>query len=131
MDQIDASKVSARYIFGSKIYGTASPDSDTDLVIVLTEGTIKPFSKFEDGDYHYQVYTHEEWMYKVVNHDIQALECIFYENQWEVTQNYPYHEHFKLDLNRLRESISTIANNSWVKGKKKLIVSGDYDKKQE
>ncbi len=34
---------------------------------------------------------------------------------------------FKLDKTKLRVAISTIVSNSWVKGKKKLIVQGDYD----
>ena len=34
-----------------------------------------------------------------------------------------------IDRQKLRMSISTIASNSWVKGKKKLLVSGDYDVK--
>jgi hypothetical protein len=34
---------------------------------------------------------------------------------------------FVFDKSKLRTSISTISNNSWVKGKKKLTVAGDYD----
>jgi hypothetical protein len=34
-----------------------------------------------------------------------------------------------LDLGKLRKSISTISNHSWVKGYKKLTILSDYDKK--
>lgn len=119
---------SALYLYGSRVYGTDSEDSDYDFILVLPKGAIKYTSLHSVVDYHYQIYTHDEWLYKIHNHDICALECIF-SPDFNYENNYNYLQHFTLDLHKLRESISTIANNSWVKGKKKLIISGDYDKK--
>jgi predicted nucleotidyltransferase len=130
ISELNKVEYNARYLFGSRVYGTASIDSDYDIIEILPENVIKDTSLRMEGDFHYQIYTHAEWLSKIENHDISALECIFLPTDDPKYPNiYDYRKHFRLNLNRLRESISTIANNSWVKGKKKLIISGDYDKK--
>lgn len=116
--------------FGSRVYGTEREDSDHDFVAVLKKGIQKTDSILNFGDYHYQVYTHEEFVAKIEAHDIQALECIFLPKDMRLKfrSTLDYSIFYTLNLNKLRESISTISNNSWVKCKKKLIISGDYDK---
>ena len=121
------------YLFGSRVYGTNTVDSDYDYVIVLKEGVTigrdKPLAKLNAHNYHYQLYTNTEFTYKIINHDIMTLECIFNseDNMWKSENELI--KHFILNKNKLRESISTISSNSYVKAKKKLIISGDYDKK--
>lgn len=116
--------------FGSRVYGTEREDSDHDFVAVLKKGIQKKDSILNFGEYHYQVYTYEEFVAKIEAHDIQTLECIFLpKDKWlKFRSTVDYSIFYKLNLNKLRESISTISNNSWVKCKKKLIISGDYDK---
>lgn len=113
------------FLFGSRVYGTHDENSDWDYVVVLPPGDIKTESHYNDGRVHYQIYSYDEFMLKINAHDIMALECISLDHHVSkqlITK-------FTLNKNVLRESISTIANNSWVKAKKKLTVSGDYDKK--
>lgn len=111
------------YPYGSRVYGTFRSDSDFDYVVVLNPNEIKQQSLYSIGIKHFQVYSHAEFMLKIENHDIMALECISLNHPGDTNIEY-----FTLNKNKLRESISTICNNSWVKGKKKLTVSGDYDK---
>lgn len=115
--------------FGSRVYGTFREDSDFDFIAVLKQGVSKTQSTINFQEYHYQIYTYDEFVFKIKSHDIQALECIFLSKD---KLKKPYGENFQnkfeLNLNKLRESISTITNNSWVKCKKKLIISDDYDK---
>lgn len=120
---------SALYLFGSRLYGTATKDSDYDYILILPQGVAKTDSLVIDGEHHYQVYTENEWIYKISNHDIAALECLSIPEDPASQNPEDYSVYFNLNLNKLRESISTISNNSWVKAKKKLIISGDYDKK--
>lgn len=114
--------------YGSRVYGTYSVDSDYDNIAVLNEGVLKNTSILNYGEYHYQVYTYEEFLYKIKNHDIMALECILIHGLGRKHNKVDFTKYFELDLGKLRSSISTISSHSYVKGEKKLIVSGDYDK---
>ena len=118
-------------MYGSRLYGTSSEDSDYDFVAVLRNGVSKKTPIIIRGDFNVSLYTENEFKLKIENHDIVALEVLFGRNN-KFNEGYYskyYKSLFKLDLNKLRESISTITSHSWIKGKKKLIVSGDYDKK--
>lgn len=117
------------YPFGSRVYGTHSESSDFDYVVVMRPGTLRAEPTYTKDEHHYQVYSCEEFLAKVNSHDIQALECICLpKSMWGKKNGYNWIKEFKLDKSKLRESISTTANHSWVKGKKKLIISADYDK---
>lgn len=115
------------YQFGSRVYGNNTEESDYDYVFICKE--------YKDyDDINIQVFTIESFKNSLNNHDIVALECLFLSNWYK--DKYLWHDHqilsfgvFKqLDKQKLRTSISTITSNSWVKGKKKLIVANDYDK---
>lgn len=107
------------YQIGSQVYGTATPESDTDLILVVKDW-------FDSKDIDVHVYTIEQFEMSLKLHDIQALECVCVDKQFIHKENHKF-EIPTINLNQLRKSISTICNNSWVKGKKKLIISGDYD----
>ncbi len=53
------------------------------------------------------------------------LECYFLSKELVILEKHKFT--FNLNKEKLRISISTITSNSWVKGKKKLTVMGDYD----
>jgi hypothetical protein len=57
--------------------------------------------------------------------DICALECYFLPENSGQIENHKFT--FKLDKQKLRAQISKVANNSWVKGKKRLTITADYD----
>jgi hypothetical protein len=107
------------YRFGSHVYGTNNEKSDKDFILVTT--TDKP--EQTNPDIH--IYTHIEFQQMLDSHDIQALECYF--SDFATIQN-KQDFNFELDRGKLRVSISTVSNGSWVKGKKKLTVMYDYDK---
>ncbi len=106
------------YPFGSRVYGSHTSDSDFDYILVVKD-------YFDSNDINIHVYTVSQFQLKLDNHDIQILECIYLPKKLQIKENYIFIHN--LDRQKLRASISTIASNSWVKGKKKLIISGDYD----
>lgn len=113
--------VCAIYPLGSRVYGTYTEDSDYDYILVCWE-------YFESNDINVHVYTVNQYKQALANHEIQALECYFMSEDLIVKlEDIRHQEGFVLDKSKLRTSISTISSNSWVKGKKKLIVAGDYD----
>ena len=107
------------YAFGSTVYSSQTEFSDEDYIIVTDEKVIS-----NDINKHY--YTITEFQRLLDNHDIQMLECYFLPNKFKIKETHQFI--FTLDKHKLRTSISTISSNSWVKGKKKLIVQGDYNK---
>lgn len=120
------------FAYGSRVYGTNDEYSDRDYICIIKEEidelTNKSQLNFEDGDITF--YTEEFFKELLVNHEISAIECVYEkllvfnpEKQNEL-KNY-FKDNF--NLNKLRESFSRKASNSWVKGKKKIIVEKDYN----
>lgn len=107
------------YMFGSKVYGSDTPESDTDYIVIAEE-----FFDSKNTDIH--VYTVENFKSLLVRHDIQALECVCLDRKFILKEMIKF-DIPVIDKSKLRVSISTIASNSWVKGKKKLTVTGDYN----
>jgi hypothetical protein len=106
------------YQFGSFVYGSNHANSDRDYIIVAKK-------YFESKDINTHIFTIESFQSLLNECDIQMLECFFSPEEFILKKTHDFK--FVLDKRKLRTSISTIASNSFVKGKKKLIVTGDYD----
>lgn len=106
------------YPLGSRVYGSFNERSDYDYILVADE-------MFDSKNVNVHVYTKEAFQLALDNHDIQVLECVHLLDQYKIKEEVKFT--YTLDKFKLRPSISTIANNSYVKAKKKLIISGDYD----
>ena len=118
---IDNDNVVIIYPLGSRVYGSHTKESDYDYILICHKF-------FDSKDINVHVYTIEQYLQALSNHEIQALECYFIDDNLIVKYlDNTFDSFLKLDLSKLRTSISTISSNSYVKGKKKLIISGDYD----
>lgn len=102
------------FVYGSTIYGSNDEKSDIDTFVV---GGSENFINCE-------IKNINDFQRLLDEQDIQAIE-IYSSN----IENEVFTDLFKYEVNKdkLRTSISTITSNSWVKGKKKLTVMGDYD----
>lgn len=125
-DLIDDPNVLNIYPFGSRVYGTHGEKSDFDYICV-TNDKLKDSLLVDEQHNHYHMFalTEFDWLLSIC--DIQALECNYLPSE-KIIKHGCYFPRIKPALHQLRISISTITSNSWVKGKKKLIVTGDYDK---
>jgi len=115
---IENSNIINAYHFGSRVYGSDTINSDYDYVLVVDEFFVAP-------DKNICVYTIHQFQTLLNNCDIQILECFFIPNKFIVKEKHRFC--LNLDKQKLRTSISTIASNSYVKGKKKVTVMNDYD----
>lgn len=108
------------YRFGSIVYGSYDYDydSDEDYIVVADKW-------FDSMNLNVHVFTVNDFQRLLNNGEIQMLECYFVDPKFVLKQEHTFT--LNLDLFKLRTSISTITSNSWVKGKKKLTVMGDYD----
>ncbi len=113
------------YPFGSQIYGTNTKNSDKDYIAVCKELPLEG-SLYDKDNVCVHYLTVNNYQNLLDQNEIQALECHFLPKSKVIKQTMA----FDLVINKenLRRSISTISSNSWVKGKKKLIIQGDYDK---
>lgn len=108
---------------------TASDGSRYNGYIDL-DGDLVVGSKLPDIQCDYEFVTESTFLQMIDNNDIVALEAIFVPNgMWFglTEKHFEYQNRFKLDLWKLRECVSSICSNSWVKCKKKLTVEKDYN----
>ncbi len=117
-DLINDKNVVNIYKFGSYVYGTNNAHSDEDYIIVCEEW-------FDTNNNDIHCYTIQQFQNLLDNCDVQMLECYFLSKEFIILEKHQFT--FNLNKEKLRISISTITSNSWVKGKKKLTVMGDYD----
>lgn len=126
----DFNNVLAVYPYGSRVYGTATKNSDYDYVVLIKKKTQEQYS---DSLININFYTPEEHQRRLNEHEISALECYFLPQHMVLFDSvHPLNRHnpgynFELNLSVLRKSISAKSSNSWVKAKKKLTVKKDYD----
>lgn len=111
---LNAGHIISIYPFGSVVYGTSTPESDIDYILVVGPD-FKYKGEYKDGNNDFNIYTEEEWKEKANRFDVDYLESINGELSPE-----------ELDYDKIRASISHTASNSWVKGKKKLTIEKDY-----
>lgn len=110
------------FLYGSRVYGNYTEKSDSDFIVVVKN---RDNEQFSDNRININFYTQESHQQRLDEHEISALETYFL-NEWDVLRAGPKYN-FKLDLAKLRHSLSKKSSNSWVKCKKKLTVPEDYD----
>lgn len=110
------------YIFGSRLYKCHAATADFDMVVITPDLT------FEVGytsgiEANLSLYSIADFKQKIAEHDIVALECLFAPHDKILKRDMDFD--FKLDLSKLRKSLSAKASHSWVKAKKKFDVEHD------
>lgn len=115
---VDESIIKA-YKYGSRVYGCNTETSDYDYVIIV-ESDKDLYYSVTLPNLNMTVYSESEFIKRIKDHHITALECIFQE------KNDPYQKYFELDKSKLRRSVSATSSNSFVKCKKKLKEDDFY-----
>lgn len=116
-NQIDE-RVLKHYKYGSRVYGCNNKNSDYDYIFIVESDNDELYYSVELPNVNMTVYSEAKFIKLIEQHHISALECIFQD------ENDEYLKYFKLDLEKLRRSISGVSSNSFVKCKKK-IKQGD------
>lgn len=115
------------YLFGSTVYGTRNINSDNDYIIICKKlpetGTLENIG---NNTFHYHTVGNFNQLLSL--NEIQILECLFLPEKYILKRRIIFKTASYINKENLRRSVSTISSNSWVKGKKKLIIQGDYDK---
>lgn len=113
--------------FGSIIYGTETPKSDIDYIVIVTDDYEMIDRQIKTDKEDFSFYRESEWLTMIENYEIRCLETEFccWTHDW--VKGNPYYCYMSLDYDKVRKSISKTASNSWVKCKKKYTVEKDYD----
>ena len=129
---------------GSVVYGTISPTSDVDHIIIVPD-TYKDFlNQFEGGVFEYKdtisesgkeldcAYIAESrWIQMIEECDVAAMEGVFTPEDnilFDKGNKFDeYKSHFNLDKWKVRQKFSGTASNSWAKAHKKMTVEKDLD----
>jgi predicted nucleotidyltransferase len=106
------------YIFGSRIYGTETSESDYDILIIAK--TPWPERELKIDNYNIHILSMDRFMEGLKQHNIRNIECLFSPLKF-IKEGINY----EVNIKGLRHSISHTTSNSWVKAKKK-IEQGDY-----
>lgn len=109
----------AIYEYGSKVYGTATSHSDDDYIYVVEGEDEFDYNITGVADTDIIVYSKALFIKKIKEHHISILECIFQKD------DDPFQQYFEYDSSKLRHAISSVASNSFCKGKKKF-KDGEY-----
>ena len=121
---IHSSRIFNVYIFGSRVYGNNSKESDWDIIMVANNSVDS--TEIRNGLFNIHVYTPDKFKKDLDWHRINNLECIFAPDSAILKEEINYRNDFKLDISKLRHATSHISSNSWVKAKKKITVSDEY-----
>lgn len=116
-------KIPAIFPYGSYVYGTASPTSDRDFILICQEGEFQDEFAVEKNNFSIHLYNPSTFQNHLNQHKISALECCFLPKHLILKENITFS--FNLKLDTLRRSISEKSSHSWVKAKKKFEVEKD------
>lgn len=108
------------YQYGSIVYGSHTPDSDSDYIVVVDSDEPLLYYSVREDDSDYTIYSPSYFIKKIKEHNISILECIFQ------SEDDPFVKHFTYNPENLRRSISAISSNSFVKCKKKIRDGEPY-----
>lgn len=127
MDLLDKTKkilnlqdkdIKALYLYGSRVYGTDSYNSDYDLLLVTD--TLKSNTEYRNGLFNITTLSSQDFFNQLDEMKIKILECIFSPEKFKIKENIKYN--FLLNREKLRTEISQKSSNSFVKAKKKIIL---------
>lgn len=121
---------------GSNVYGTADEQSDMDFIMVVPDSFALESEIIEyvlDNDVKsndFQIMNEWKWIELINNHDIVAIEGLYIPDSKVIVGDMNcYRKLFHLNPWKLRQSLSKVSSNSWVKCRKKLTIEKDYNLK--
>ena len=111
------------YLFGSRIYGTHTDNSDWDIIIVA-KNSVESI-EIKSDLYNIHIYTPDKFKQDLDWHMPKNLECLFAPDWAKLKEDMKFD--FNLNIPKLRHATSHVSSNSWVKSKKKLEVANEYN----
>jgi predicted nucleotidyltransferase len=121
--KLHPSRVYNIYLFGSRVYGTHSDNSDWDIIIVA-KNSVEAI-EIKSDLYNIHIYTPDKFQQDLDWHMPKNLECIFAPDWAKLKEDIKYN--LTLNIPKIRHATSHVSSNSWVKCKKKLQIANEYN----
>lgn len=110
-------------IFGSRVYGTSNSESDWDVIMVANNSVES--IEIKNDLFNIHIYTPNKYQADLDWHRINNLECQFAPDWAKLKETIKFE--FEFNGPKLRHATSHISSNSYVKCKKKLIITDEYN----
>lgn len=118
--------VSAIYLFGSRVYGNISEQSDYDYVIV---GKGLKYREVSEGDINIHILSDHLFQANLDDFDMRALECALAPKEAKILEKNKHKFKIK-DKGKFRDKILFQVNKNWRLAKKKLEEGDVYGGKK-
>jgi hypothetical protein len=118
LTSLHESKIRNIYIYGSRIYGTDTVNSDYDIIVVACSLYVN--YELSNGTYNIHITTPDSFQDKLNQHDMHALECIMAPEQAVLMNKIDYSKNFKLNTGMLKKMILSQSTWAWTKAQKRI-----------
>lgn len=116
-------KIKNIYVFGSRVYGTATADSDYDVIVVANSMNEKTEIIHEDLNIH--IWTPDKFIRDLKELDMHNLECIFAPDHARIMEKVNYvDKNFSINPDKMKYAAMTQSFNRFHTAKIK-ILDGD------
>ena len=112
-------KVKNIYVFGSRVYGTSTVDSDYDVIVVASSMNEATEIRYEDLNIH--VHTPDKFIRDLKELDMHNLECIYAPDRAKILEKVNYADaNFKINPEQMKYKAMNQSFNSFHKAKMKM-----------
>lgn len=112
-------KVKNIYVFGSRVYGTATVESDYDIIVVANSMNEATEIRYEDLNIH--VHTPDKFMRELKDLDMHNLECVFAPDRAKILERVNYADaNFKVNPEQMKYKAMNQSFNSFHKAKMRI-----------
>jgi predicted nucleotidyltransferase len=120
--------VSNIYLYGSRVYGTATEQSDYDILMTGSNSveTQEIFSSTPTGNYNVHICVPNKFEDDLRKHDIHALECIFAPDFARIQIKKDYASTFVINKDKLKCKLLSQSSEAWHKGQRRILDADIY-----
>ena len=118
-------KVKNIYVFGSRVYQTATHESDYDIIVVAN--SMNEATEIRNGDLNIHVHTPDKFIRDLKELDMHNLECIFAPTEAKILERVNYADaNFKIQPEKMKFKSMSQSFNSFHKAKLKMYDADTY-----
>jgi predicted nucleotidyltransferase len=113
-------KVKNIYVYGSRVYGTATSESDYDMIVVAN--SMDESREIIHGEYNIHVHTPDKFIRELRDLDMHNLECIFAPEDAKIMEKVNYADaNFKIGHDHMKYKAMNQSFSSFHKAKVRMI----------